>query len=72
MDRFLTTEEVAEALGLSTRTVRRRLKSGSIRKAPLEGRAVRISPLEMARLVGGAPQAEAENNSSYENRLPEP
>lgn len=49
---FLRIAEVAAWLGVHERTVRRRIKDGSIRKAPLGGGAVRISMAEMARLSG--------------------
>ena len=49
---LFTIGEVAAWLRVDERTVRRRIKDGSIRKVPLGGRAVRISSEEMARLTG--------------------
>ena len=49
---FLTISEVAALLDVSEKTVRRRVKAAVIRKAPLEGRAVRIPSSEIARLSG--------------------
>lgn len=46
----LTTTEVAEALGISRRTVLRRVRDGSIRAMTL-GRAVRIPRAEVERLL---------------------
>lgn len=55
MATFLTIDEVASILGVSTKTVRRRLADGSLHKAPLGGRAVRISASEIDRLLLGEP-----------------
>ena len=52
---FFTIGEVATWLRVDERTVRRRIKDGSIRKVPLGGRAVRISSEEMQRLTGVGP-----------------
>lgn len=49
---FLTIDEVAALLCVSTRTVRRRLESGALRRAPLGGRIVRIPAAELNRLAG--------------------
>ena len=50
---LLTLDEVAAALGMSKKSVQRRIKAGLIRKAPLGGRLVRISSDEVRRLAGG-------------------
>jgi excisionase family DNA binding protein len=49
---FLTIDDLAECLGVSTRTIRRRLADGSLCKAPLGGRSVRIPLHELHRLLG--------------------
>ena len=46
-----TVEEVAARLRVSTKTVRRRIKDGTIRTLPVGGRLVRISSNELRRLV---------------------
>lgn len=51
--RLLTLHEVAELLGMSTRTIRRRVASGLIRKAELGGRMVRIPHTEVLRVLQG-------------------
>jgi excisionase family DNA binding protein len=56
---LLTIEEVAAQLRISTKSVRRRIKTGLIRKASLGGRAVRISFDEVQRLAAGTPLEEA-------------
>jgi excisionase family DNA binding protein len=56
---LLTIEEVSAQLRISTKSVRRRIKEGLIRKASLGGRAVRISPDELQRLIAGTPLEEA-------------
>jgi excisionase family DNA binding protein len=56
---LLTIEEVAALLRISTKSVRRRIKSGLIRKAALGGRTVRISPDEVQRLTAGTPPEDA-------------
>jgi excisionase family DNA binding protein len=56
---LLTIAEVAAALRISEKSVRRRIKAGVIRKASLGGRAVRISPDELQRLIAGTPLEEA-------------
>ena len=56
---FFTIGEVATWLRVDERTIRRRIKDGSIQKVPLGGRAVRISLEEMTRLSGGAASLEA-------------
>ena len=52
---LLTVAEVAAALGMSEKSVRRRIKAGVIRKAPIGGRLVRISSEELRRLGAAAP-----------------
>lgn len=52
---MLTTAEVAVALRMSEKSVRRRIKAGAIRKAPIGGRLVRISSEELRRLGAAAP-----------------
>jgi excisionase family DNA binding protein len=47
---FHTVEAVAKALHTSTKTIRRRIKEGVIRKVPMGGRLVRISSEELRRL----------------------
>jgi excisionase family DNA binding protein len=49
---FFTIEEVAKALKVDPRTVRRRIRDGTIRKVLMPGRLVRISSEELARLAG--------------------
>ena len=56
---LLTIAEVAAALRMSEKSVRRRIKNGLIRKASLGGRMVRISPDELQRLIAGTPLEEA-------------
>ena len=51
---LLTIAEVAAALRMSEKSVQRRIKDGTIRKASLGGRAVRISVDELRRLTTGA------------------
>jgi len=48
-----TVEEVAARLRVSAKTVRRRIKDGTIRSVPIGGRLVRISPDELRRLPSG-------------------
>lgn len=48
-----TVEEVAARLRMSTKTVRRRIKDGTIRTVPMGGRLVRISSDELRRLLSG-------------------
>jgi excisionase family DNA binding protein len=50
---LLTIGEVAAALRMSEKSVRRRIKAGVIRTAPTGGRLVRISSDERLRLVAG-------------------
>lgn len=47
---FFTIAEVARHLRTSERTIRRRIKDGTIRKVLMEGRLVRISIDELRRL----------------------
>ena len=68
---FLTISEVAALLDVSEKTVRRRVKAGVIRKAQLEGRAVRIPPFEIARLSGieitpGCDQGNSNNTKDFD------
>jgi excisionase family DNA binding protein len=53
MEKLLTVDETAEILGVSTKTIRRRVSDGTIRKASIGGRAVRISAAEIARICAG-------------------
>jgi excisionase family DNA binding protein len=55
---LLTVAEVATALRISEKSVRRRIKDGIIRKAQLGGRSVRISSDELQRLIVGMPLEE--------------
>jgi excisionase family DNA binding protein len=48
-----TVEEVAARLRVSTKTIRRRIKDGTIRTVPIGGRLVRISSDELRRLLSG-------------------
>jgi len=48
-----TVEEVAARLRVSIKTVRRRIKDGTIRTVPIGGRLVRISSDELRRLLSG-------------------
>jgi excisionase family DNA binding protein len=48
-----TVEEVAARLRVSTKTVRRRIRDGTIRTVPIGGRLVRISSDELRRLLSG-------------------
>ena len=50
---FHTVEAVARTLGVSAKTIARRIREGVIRKAPMGGRLVRISSAELQRLAGG-------------------
>lgn len=52
---FLTVDEMAALLGVSTKTIRRRVADGSLARAPMGGRAVRIPATELDRLRGIAP-----------------
>jgi excisionase family DNA binding protein len=51
----LTIAEVAAALRMSEKSVRRRIKDGVIRTTPTGGRLVRISSDELRRLAAGPP-----------------
>lgn len=51
---LFTVDEVASALRVSTKTVRRRIAAGLIRTADLGGRLVRIPAAELRRLLGSA------------------
>jgi excisionase family DNA binding protein len=51
---FHTVAMVARTLGISTRTVGRRIRDGVIRKVPMGGRLVRISSAELRRLAAVA------------------
>jgi excisionase family DNA binding protein len=52
---LLTIGEVAAQLRMSEKTVRRRIKDGTIRKVQLGGRVVRIASDELIRLAAGDP-----------------
>jgi excisionase family DNA binding protein len=52
---FHTVEVVARTLGVSCKTIGRRIRDGIIHKAPTGGRLVRISSAELQRLAAGAP-----------------
>jgi excisionase family DNA binding protein len=52
---LLTIGEVAAALRMCEKSIRRRIKSGVIRTAPTGGRLVRISSEELRRLATGDP-----------------
>jgi excisionase family DNA binding protein len=51
---FHTIDEVARTLGVSCKTIGRRIRDGVIHKAPMGGRLVRISSSELQRLAAGA------------------
>jgi excisionase family DNA binding protein len=53
--RFLTVDEMAAYLGVCPKTIRRRLRDGSIRKAALGGRLIRIPASELDRITGFEP-----------------
>jgi len=48
-----TVEDLAAWLRVSTKTIRRRIKDGTIRTVPIGGRLLRISSDELLRLVTG-------------------
>jgi excisionase family DNA binding protein len=50
---FHTVTAVAELLGVSRRTIDRRIREGLIRTVPMGGRLVRISSDELERLAAG-------------------
>jgi excisionase family DNA binding protein len=52
---FHTVEAVARALGVSPKTIHRRIRDGVIRKVAMGGRLVRISSAELRRLAADAP-----------------
>ena len=52
---LLTVAEVAARLNISEKSVRRRIKDGTIRKVQLGGRLVRIASDELIRLAAGDP-----------------
>jgi excisionase family DNA binding protein len=52
---FHTIDEVARTLGVSCKTISRRIRDGVIQTAPIGGRLVRISSSELQRLAAGAP-----------------
>lgn len=52
---LLTIAEVAAALRMSEKSIRRRIRDGVIRTAPTGGRLVRISSDELRRLAAGEP-----------------
>ncbi len=49
-----TVDEVAARLRVSTKTIQRRIKDGTIRTVPIGGRLVRISSGELRRLLSGS------------------
>jgi excisionase family DNA binding protein len=58
---FFTVDEMAALLGVSHKTIYRRLEDGLIRRAPLGGRLIRIPASELDRLDGigtGTPSTE--------------
>lgn len=66
---FFTVPEFAEILGVSTKTVRRRLTIGTIQRAPLGGRVVRIPASELSRLAGVSPERSSAEDTSDCNSL---
>jgi excisionase family DNA binding protein len=52
---FHAVEDVARTLGVSPRTIHRRIRDGVIRKVAMGGRLVRISSAELRRLAADAP-----------------
>lgn len=48
---FHTVDEVARTLGVSGKTIARRIREGVIRTVPMGGRLVRISSAELQRLA---------------------
>lgn len=63
---FLTIDDLAACLGVSTRTIRRWVAAGSLQKAPLGGRTVRIPINELHRLMGVPTRSEAMPDGSCE------
>jgi len=61
---FRTVAECAAFLGVSEKTIRRRLADGSLRKAPLGGRAIRIPVSELHRLCGIEPTDDRTGNDA--------
>jgi excisionase family DNA binding protein len=62
-----TVEEAAAVLRVSSKTVRRRIKTGEIRLLPIGGRLVRISAAELHRILsGGDAQAADAESMGYE------
>lgn len=59
---FHTVEQVAVVLDVSTKTIRRRIREGVIRKVPMGGRLVRISSAELCRLAADAPPRPSVSN----------
>lgn len=57
---LLTVAQFAERLGVSERTLHRRIADGTVRVLKL-GRLVRIHPSELARLLGGPAGGKAES-----------
>ena len=60
---FLSVEQMAAYLGVSTKTIYRRLADGTIRKAPLGSRLIRIPASEIDRLDGSEPYGTLTDNS---------
>lgn len=58
-----TVEEAAAVLRVSSKTVRRRIKTGEIRLLPIGGRLVRISAAELHRILSGGDARAADAES---------
>ena len=56
---LLTIGELSQLLRVSERTVRRRIKDGTLRKVPLPGRLVRVTITELQDLLGIGPRNNA-------------
>ncbi len=63
---FHTVGEVARTLGVSPKTVGRRIRDGFIRKVAMGGRLVRISSTELRRLAADAPFKRARCTVKYQ------
>jgi len=57
-EEFLTVDQVAARLQVSPRTVHRWVSEGTLRRAELPGRALRIPASELQRMVGGNTEGE--------------
>jgi excisionase family DNA binding protein len=53
---LLTIGELSQLLRVSERTIRRRIKDGTLRKVPLPGRLVRVTIAELQDLLGTRPR----------------